>query len=119
MKLKIKRKFYYSESGCVAIYCGGSIIRYRNGYGDGQFAINVCTEKEIKELQKHHIIQDLEFLTTAYFKNGRVLSYDQYGQIDMKNDNCKTLFILNGEYAIYNYNGDVYFVKENIKEENE
>ena len=109
----MERNYYNCDGGTIAVECGGSIIRYNNGWGDGTY--EVCkfeSEEEFrtyKEEQKKYSIgkYDYEFISSAYFKDARVLEYDCLETISSEN----VLFILNGVYGIYYYCGKVFFVK--------
>lgn len=114
-KTKMKMKYYSSDRGCIAIGCGGSIIRISNEYGDGFFLkcyhfSNVRKFAEyVKEHDKLYGIKekDYHFISCCDFANAHVLHYDCLKEIKLEN----ILFTLNGEYSIYVNYGKVYFVK--------
>jgi hypothetical protein len=114
----MEKTYYSCDGGSLAVYCGGSIIRFSNGYGDGDFKVyKFGNENEFLEYKKEHFekygIKDREyyFITCCNFKNAKVLDYDCYHNVDDKKASDNTIMVLNGEYSIYRNYGKVYFVK--------
>ena len=114
----MEKSWYSSDGGSVAVYCGGSIVRFANGFGDGDFKVyKFENEIEFFEYKRKHFekygIQDSEycFIICCYFKNAKVLNYDFYHDVDDKKASDNTIMVLDGEYSIYKNYGKVYFVK--------
>lgn len=101
-------KNYSADRGSVAVLCGDSKILFPNGYGDGYFKVYVFdSEDEFNAFIDDSLI-DCRFFTNCEFRNACVLDDDTAMVAD-------TLFILFGNYAIYqgigSEFGDMYFVK--------
>lgn len=114
----MEKNYYCCDGGSLAVYCGGSIIRFSNGYGDGDFKVyKFESEQEYKNYVKEHFEKyninpkEYNFKGCCFFKNAKVLNYDCYRNVDEKKANDNTIMGLNGEYAIYNNYGKIYFVK--------
>lgn len=116
----MKKGYYSCDGGTIAVYCGGSIIRYSNGYGDGDFKAYLFeSDQEFLEYKQEHLEKygieenDYRFISTAYFKDAKVLDYDCYKPKYFEDDNYKesVIFELNGYYIIYKNYGKVYFIK--------
>ena len=107
---------YSCDCGCIAIKCGESIINFHNGYGDGYFKVYVMeNDEEFWNYKEEHFekygmqLNQYRYITSCLFNKAQVLEYDclQVDKITEEN----VLFELNGDYAIYNNNGKIYFVK--------
>ena len=114
----MEKAYYSCDGGSLAVFCGGSIIRFNNGYGDGDFKVyKFENENEFFEYRKEHIekygIKDSEyhFITCCNFKNAKVLDYDCYHNVDDKKASDNIIMVLNGEYSIYRNYGKVYLIK--------
>lgn len=101
------KEYYYCDAGSLAIRCGGSIIRFSNGIGDGSYKVYVLSKQEWENYQAEHEQYGLKYnyLTLCDFKDAEVLSYD------CPNNLTTTITVLNGEYLIYNCYGKMYLVK--------
>ena len=106
------KKIYFCDCASLSVECGGSIIDFHNGLGDGSYKVYVFeSEKEFQKwvgdnlFKKHY-----HFITSCYFKNAGVLNYDCLKNKDIIQDE-NVLFTLNGTYAILNNDGDMYLVK--------
>lgn len=108
------QKLYWTDIGCLTVYCNGSIVRIQNQYGDGSFKCYLF-EKDFALYQKEHeelYKMKFNFIGIWCFDKAKVLGSDLY---DPRNINNKEqLFELNGWYSIYVCYGKVYFVKENM-----
>lgn len=111
----MKKYFYSCDTGSIAVSCGGSIIKFNNGYGDGCFKVYEGSEKDFEEYKKEHyqypFMEDknYRFVTSSYFFKAYVLNYDCLEPNNITTENC--LFELNGKYDIYYLDGKIYFVK--------
>lgn len=110
----MKKGYYSCDAGSLTVECGGSIIYYPNGYGDGDFKVYLFDDKSewnsyVKEHElKYGITKNkYKFETIANFNNARVLNYDCLKKVDEEN----VIFTLNGHYSIYSFNGHIVFVK--------
>lgn len=106
----MKKANYSCDCGSVMVNCGGCYIRYHNGYGDGCFEAYVFdSEQEFNQYISNETNinkNDIEFVTSSYFKEAYIMSYDIPNMISHQ-----IMKLENGQFAIYHYNGDVYFVK--------
>lgn len=107
------KKLYCCDCASLSVECGGSIIDFHNGLGDGTYeVIKFESEKEYQEFLDNNNVNRkfVRFITSCYFKNARVLDYDCLRNKDnIKDENV--LFTLNGTYAILNNEGNMYLVK--------
>lgn len=119
------KKRYDCDMGSVLVNCDGNLIRFSNGYGDGDYDV-YCLEnsEDFKKLEK-----DCLFLGMQYFKKAYVCNYDCLKLEDIERvneDGCLIrgnieegnysieqiyLFELSGEYGLFCQNGDMFFVK--------
>ena len=103
---------YSCDCGCLAVWCGGSIILFNNGYGDGCHKFYVGSRADFESFTEAKGIKP-KFLTACIFKDALVLNYDcpvvyEDGSVA---DPYKTSVVLNGRYGIYCHEGSVFFEK--------
>jgi hypothetical protein len=113
----MEKYYYICDCASLAVYCGGSIIRIRNNYGDGRFKVYVFdNNKEFDEYKNDHKKygikdRDYDFVACHYFKQAKILNYDCYENLDDTSASKHTLAELNGTYAVIVNYGKIYFVK--------
>ena len=116
------KEIYTADAGTIQIQCGDSNIGIDNNYGDGQFkAYRFDSGKEFENYKIEHYSfknmndTDYKFSGIHHFTDAHVLNYDCFepGKDRYFIFEKKTLFTLNGTFAIYDNQGKVYFVKHN------
>ena len=103
---------YTFSYGSIAILCGGSVIRFNNGFGKGTFYSLYYVFNGNDAFNKFLTVKNLKisYVTTCDFQNAIILENDCF--IESKLNEYKTETILNGKYDIYNCNGKIFFIKE-------
>lgn len=114
----MEKRLYSCDGGSLAVSCGGSIIRFSNGYGDGAFKVyHFDSYKEFDAYVDEHMelygieASEYTFDMVCDFKDAKVLDYDCIPN-DKSIIEKHTIMSLNGRYFVYHNYGKVYFVKE-------
>ena len=104
------KKYYGCDGGTIMIGTKECRSCFPNGYGDGEFSVEVIsTEKQKKEFNKNY--KKWNWLGTVEGNEINVYSYDCLDQSEIENTKENILFTLSGRYGIYRNNGKIILEK--------
>lgn len=102
-------KKYSCDGGTIMIGTKDCRICLPNGYGDGDFSVNVFKTQEQKE-EFHKKYNKFEWVGTIEGTEINIYSYDCLTQEEVEDVKSNVLYTLSGRYGIYIYYGEVILV---------